>query len=390
MSRVSSTHVPVLDGIRGLAILLVVMIHLTQFGGLQYESVAGEALKQITRTGWTGVDLFFVLSGFLITGILYDAKGGHSFFAHFYARRCLRIFPVYYGVLFLLFVMLPLVRQPSASFQALIDDQAWYWAYLANVKIALTDWPEHVSLGHFWSLAVEEQFYLVWPLVVYFLGHRALIRVCIGCILAALGVRLALAWFGLGLPAYVLAPARMDALAVGGLLALVARGTDGLSPWRHHAWWALASSLAVLAAILLWRRELVPEDAVMFTGGFSLLAVFFGALLTLTVTSPPGSALATLFSSSALTLMGRYSYGLYVFHVPLFGLLRRRGITISSFEAVLGSHAAGHIAYVLGAGGAALLMAMVSWHLFESQILKWKSKFPYRPAADPLRFGQIT
>jgi len=187
-------------------------------------------------------------------------------------------------------------------------------------------------------------------------------------------------WTERSLGAYVVAPARMDALAMGGLLALAARGPHGLTMWRRHAYWAGGVSGAALAGIFLWRRGFTEGDPVVYTAGLSLNAIFFGSLLTLAVTSTRDGLVARGLSSGPLTLLGRYSYALYVFHEPLIGLLSRQSITVGYFQGFLGSHVAGYLAYVLVAGGTSIILAALSWQFYESRILKLKDRFPYEPA----------
>jgi len=170
----SADHVPALDGLRGLAILLVLARHTAN--ELQPGRGLDVAVKRVLQVGWSGVDLFFVLSGFLITGILLDARGGRHYFRNFYMRRSLRIFPVYYGSLFVTFAVLPFfVATPL--FAVLQRNQLWYWTYLVNVLSPLTGGTgTPYNTAHLWSLAVEEQFYLLWPAVVWVSGPRRLLR----------------------------------------------------------------------------------------------------------------------------------------------------------------------------------------------------------------------
>jgi peptidoglycan/LPS O-acetylase OafA/YrhL len=181
----SGQRIPALDGIRGLAIALVMFHHFTLYGGMRPDFVLDKVYRHVALVGWVGVDLFFVLSGFLITGILHDSRSDRHYFRNFYMRRTLRIFPLYYGVLAATFLVLPLVLDVSGSCRELLRDQAWYWTYLINVQIGLDYWPSCFVLGHFWSLAVEEQFYLVWPLLLYLLGRRGMLALCVTCILGA-------------------------------------------------------------------------------------------------------------------------------------------------------------------------------------------------------------
>src|SRR5262245_1871381 len=151
-------HVQSLDGLRGIAILLVMLFHFSDNGSdLAPSSVLVDRIfHRLSGAGWIGVDLFFVLSGFLITGILFDAKGTPSYFRNFYVRRALRIFPLYYVALVLLLIM-PLMVQHRPVPHLAARDAGWYFAYLSNVKMARAGWPSHTGLAHLWSLSVEEQ-----------------------------------------------------------------------------------------------------------------------------------------------------------------------------------------------------------------------------------------
>jgi peptidoglycan/LPS O-acetylase OafA/YrhL len=155
----SRIHFPTLDGVRGLAITLVMILHFTTDGGMEPTIQFDKLFFSLVKYGWIGVDLFFVLSGFLITGILYDAKGSRHYFRNFYMRRCLRIFPLYYGFLAIWFLLLPQVYTWPEEIRTPYS-QLWCWAYLTNVLQAtaqdLGASPPYT--GHFWSLAVEEQF----------------------------------------------------------------------------------------------------------------------------------------------------------------------------------------------------------------------------------------
>lgn len=371
-----STYIPALDGLRGLAILLVLLHHFTFYSGMKAEMFLDRLYYMTTMAGWCGVDLFFVLSGFLITGILVDAKGGPGYFRNFYMRRTLRIFPLYYAALALTFLLAPVVLAAGAEFSA---DQLWYWTYLINVKIALDGWPAQNAIAHFWSLAVEEQFYIVWPVLVLALSRRGLFSACAACIALALWTRVALTWADEDLAAYVLMPARMDSLALGALLALLAREPGGLQRWRRAAWGVAAVSGALLGWIFVAKRGLWLHHRQIHTVGFSIIALFFAALLTLTVTAREASLLHRLFTLRPMMMLGRYSYGLYVIHHPVaIGL----GSLLGGWQlpTVLGSRLPVLLVFSAVCFVVSLLLAMLSWHLFESRFLRLKDRFATRPA----------
>src|SRR5688572_4277989 len=195
------------------------------------ETGVDRVLAGVPLFGWVGVDLFFVLSGFLITGILLDTRGSDRYFTTFYARRTLRIFPLYYLVLFLGLVVLPNFPEAHQALTGVGDNPPpqWpYWLYLTNFSIADRGWA-HGWLDVAWSLAIEEHFYLVWPLVIWLCPPRVMAALCAVIILAEPAARIfARATNVDPLPIYVLTWFRVDGLAIGALLALAQR--RGLLP----------------------------------------------------------------------------------------------------------------------------------------------------------------
>jgi peptidoglycan/LPS O-acetylase OafA/YrhL len=364
-------HLPALDGARGLAILLVLTIHL-------YPPASG--LEGTLRLAcWCGVGLFFVLSGFLITGLLLESKGSPHYFRNFYMRRALRIFPLYYAALAVLVYLLPASLFPDGTHAQLCSHQAWLWLYGLNFWMVLhNDWMP-CGVSHFWSLAVEEQFYLFWPLLVFWLRRRALCRACMAILLAALGARVWLVLHGHDPKAgYVLPVARMDAFAVGALVSLALRQTGGaawLSRWSVPA--ALTSALLLLG--LVWQRPLclawhVPATQAL---GYTLIALFFGGVLARCVTAPPRALVPRVFNLPPLRWLGKYSYGIYVFHFPLVYLCPLL-VRVDAFPEALRPFVGRHYWHLNGATvfAASLLLAFLSWHLFEKHFLKLKAYFP--------------
>ena len=379
----AGAHAPALDGLRGLAILLVMVSHFITDAGTNPSNAFDDWLYNVSMFGWVGVDLFFVLSGFLITGILCDTHGDPNSFRNFYVRRILRIFPLYYGFLLLWFLALPVVPGWPAELVGDGDGRAWAWAYLTNLLQAfhsdLAAAPPYV--GHFWSLAVEEQFYLLWPFVVFLCGPRRLLWAIVACLALAPAVRLGLALAGNGVAAYVLTPARMDALAGGALLAVLARGTRPLTVSDRALAAAALASLAAFGALATVTLPEPHEGLLMQTLGHSTLVVLFGATLLAALTAPPGSAVARTFGHPVLRFFGRYSYALYVFHLPAGFFLDRCVLRVADTMPLLGSRTPALLLFVALATFASVAAALVSWHAFEKHFLWLKNRFPYRSSA---------
>jgi peptidoglycan/LPS O-acetylase OafA/YrhL len=372
------THIPALDGLRGLAILLVMFSHFILYGGFEPMRLLDRIPSKIGLAGWVGVDLFFVLSGFLITGILFDTKQNQRFFRNFYMRRTLRIFPLYYGVLIFVFLILPKFVPISNNYQSLLNDQGWYWSYLTNISIALNGWPASYAFGHFWSLAVEEQFYLIWPIIIYLFSRRTLLKICVFTIVGSLIFRVILALTGHALIAYVFTPARMDTLATGAFLALAIRGSEiDLLKLARWAWPVAGFSGAVILIYSLWKGRLAYGDMEVYTAGFSFLALLFGAILLISITVPSETSLGKFFNHPTLRFFGRYSYALYVFHHPISIYLPHYGFSIQTLPTVMNSQIPALLLFSMVAGLLSIMLALLSWHLFEARFLSMKRYFEY-------------
>ncbi len=368
----SQRRIVELDGLRGLAILLVLLVH---FGSiLPAQAPAERWLQSLCAAGWSGVDLFFVLSGFLITGILLESRSDSGYFRKFFARRILRIFPLYYGVLFAVFVMAP-VWLPG-----IIDDRLWasqwsLWFYVSNLQV-LDAGPESmrgtiVNFAHFWSLAIEEQFYLVWPFVVYCLTPRRLTRVCLVLILTGIPIRLwALQTYGPYAP-YYLTPCRLETLAWGAMCAVAVRNYSAVA-LQHIAQRGFYVGGTGILILFLWRGGLRFNDPVATILGQTAFAMCFSGLLIITLNSHQ-TQLGAWLRWPLLQTLGKYSYGIYVFH----GLLQ---VFLWSFADRLTTAAPNYfvalISYVTLCGGASYLLARISWE-YEKIFLNLKPYFDY-------------
>jgi peptidoglycan/LPS O-acetylase OafA/YrhL len=268
---------------------------------------------QVLHQGGFGVYLFFVLSGFLITRILLAEKGKPAYFRNFYARRTLRIFPLYYGVLALYFGVLLLIF-PRPHILADAPYQGWLWGYGYNILMALQDRPFFMGLGHFWTLAVEEQFYPLWPFIVLAFRRESLLRLCIGIVALTPVLRLGL--YAAGANQYwitVFTLCQMDSLALGAMLACLE------SFGRLNATVPMARRVALgIGAILIicscfWPKSPTATLPIIFYHG--AVALFFGAIVALAVCGA-----FRWLDNRVLREVGQKSYGMYVFHVPLLVL----------------------------------------------------------------------
>jgi peptidoglycan/LPS O-acetylase OafA/YrhL len=376
-------HILALDGLRGVAILLVVACHFVSNLGITADGWAWPLVK-FAHAGWTGVDLFFVLSGFLITGILIDARGSSSYFKAFYARRALRILPAYYGFLIVIFIVLPLLHVEVGDNAMLArQHQSWYWLHLTNLMMALGELPGRGPYPNtlFWSLAVEEQFYFVWPAIVALCSTQTLRKVCIGGIFLCIALRIAGGIAGVsGLTLSVLPITRGDTLFVGGLLAIEYRRV-GVERYAALAKIAAVASVAVLVLLVsrLGRLDYMDPGTAMF-GSVAIMALGGSALVL--ATSPRESSPARWLRSGFLRFFGRYSYAIYIVHTAvLAGLNHYRPFadlsTVGGFA--LPVQTVWAVAYVAISTG----IAMASWHLVEKHFLRLKRFFPYRQSAAP-------
>jgi len=371
------SRINALDGLRGIAILAVFFFHYARGAGTHASSAFGSIASALFGLGWTGVDLFFVLSGFLITRILYDTQGAPGYYTNFYARRVLRIFPVYYLFALVLAMLAPFLGVHWSLGHLFF---LFYLGYPAAII-----WPSltivaPLAITHLWSLAAEEQFYMIWPWAIARLRNAdAIVRTCAVVGAAALALRIVIR----ALPgidptwAYAFLPARMDALAIGAALAILVRGklNARIDRWAIPA---LASAVALLMTICISRRTEAAEDPLIGTVGCTLIAIACGALLLLSLRE--GSRLQRLLSFPALRACGKYSYGLYLYHLPLSVALHPlKGFYVArSHSAAIGS-----VIYVASSLSVNLIVAMISYRLVEAPIMKLKSHFSYK-SGDPV------
>lgn len=361
-----------LDGIRGIAILLVMLFHILKRSSYLTANPALTAFDEFFRFGWVGVDLFFVLSGYLITSILIKTRSEPDYFKNFYARRILRIFPLYYVTLGILFPILHLLdNDQGLKMQAHWPVFALYlqnWLYIFSGELSYI-------IGITWSLAIEEQFYLLWPFIVRKLETPKLARFTLGFLAFILLLRLTLPFFASDLIDlhnlyYFGSFIRFDGLLMGALLAMAL----GYETWRARmqrwVWPTFWSSLAILLVIFFsGPPDPGPANFPLMTVGYTLLAIFFAACVALALTQPETDLLRQLFRAPILLFFGKYSYALYLFHMLVTVVL------LEIFWDMKRQNALMWASYTALTFGLTILLALISWNLLEKRILALKRYF---------------
>jgi len=359
-------HIKSLDGLRGIAIVMVFLFHC-------YPRRAGDPIGLLAGGGWAGVDLFFVLSGFLITGILYDTLGQRRYFLNFYARRALRLFPVYVVAVAIVLAVGPLCGLIYTWWDVP------FFLYASNIVEDLGHHPQfgRLDMYHVWSLGVEEQFYCLWAPAVFLLRKRRWIL--IACLFGAV-FSFVLRWVFLAHPdapytIYRELPTRLDSLMLGGALALIVRTEQGA---RWLASRKMVLNALVLAGVVAFclcvakaHSSFYSRDA-MQRYGYAAVAVLFAAMIALAL--QPGTWAARLGEVRWLRVVGRYSYGIYIFHqIPMkyYWDFLRWADGLTRFP-IVASVVGTAMVFALTMGIAAL-----SYHTVEMFFLRMKRYFAY-------------
>jgi peptidoglycan/LPS O-acetylase OafA/YrhL len=377
----SSERQPALDGIRGLAIIWVVLHNTTDLLPPDLRG-ASHVLAFLVHPGWIGVELFFALSGFLITGSLLDTQGASNYFHAFYTKRALRILPLYYTVLILLLIVAPALHSGPTLLHANLKEQLSLWLFIVN-------WTGTAPYGfaHFWSLAVEEQFYLFWPFIVHRLSARRLFTVCVYGALLALVMRGIMVFGGASSwTVYAATTSRLDALALGGAGACLLR-IPAAREWVASRLTAIdLGALALFVIGVPITRAYNPDAIDCQIFGYTLLALCCATLVT-TVAAGDRQARPTVLARTLrwapFRSCGKYSYAIYVFHQLINKLLGERWML-----AAFGSHPPAHAVYLysLTIGLVSFVAAYLSYQLLEKRFLALKylfaPRFPKRGTAE--------
>jgi len=351
-----------LDGLRGIAILLVVFYH--NFGFVKYFFF-----------GWLGVDLFFVLSGFLITDILLNTVNKPGYFKNFYAKRVLRIFPLYYLSLIIFLLILPRIKDFPLDFSFYIDHQWWFWTYLQNWFLIFHNVGyTTTAIQHYWSLAVEEQFYIVWPLLIFIIRKpRILLFITVLLLLGVIGTRLYmwtmqikdLNYFGL----YTYT--RIDGICIGSMLAIL---QFMRSRFINKYFTGLILLLAAMNFVFYFvNKEFNFTYPYLAIVGYTTFAMLF-AIIVHEVIQGNNKFFNFILNIKPLKFFGKISYGLYIFHWPVYLMLYdwvdkivRPMVNISENNLTI------LVSILLTIIG--VLISIISFYTFERYFLKKKKAF---------------
>jgi peptidoglycan/LPS O-acetylase OafA/YrhL len=393
-------HFPALDGLRGIAALMVVAHHsaFTYF----LTNTFDKAYLRATGLLWVGVDLFFVLSGFLITNILLDTRKSPNYFRAFYGRRFVRIFPLYYAFLAVFYLLLPAfgIKLTIAEIQA----QPWQWTYTANIYDGFHLWPGQ-NIGHFWTLGIEEQFYLLWPLMVLFSSERYLKRGVIVVFLAIPLLRALCLSAGLSvnfINTFTLC--HMDGLLLGALISIAFR--EGIiekitSPEYNSILkrfdWGVGG--VVLGFILVYCLILRNDQ---FTLNILTWPPFLQCIGTTIISLPLAygvmravcsdiNSLQKVMSLKYLRMIGKYSYALYVLHAPICLWVGWHFPVPNFLQNLPPLWSFLHSLYIIFVQFTlSIIAAVISWNLLEKHFLKLKKYFPYRASKTSMDSGTLT
>jgi peptidoglycan/LPS O-acetylase OafA/YrhL len=384
----TQSRIPELDGLRGIAILLILCFHFLDVPGGQLASPLSR-FQSLFRMDWVGVDLFFVLSGFLIGGILLNVRKSPSYFRTFYIRRFFRIVPLYYVWIFGYVLLVAIAGNQLSRHEATAPQfhmsLAMQFFFVQNLAFDQNVGLAFAWFAATWSLAVEEQFYLVSPFLVRFLSTRSLTIVLGSAVLAAPFIRFYVRSHMLhgALMAYALTPCRVDALAFG-MLAAIAWRNPSARQWLSSHVAAIRNLLGFLfiGAIGWWKWKADQFGVAMQWVGYTWIGVLFSVLL-LAVLVRPASLLGWVTRLRWLRELGKVSYCAYITHmtVNLFChiLITGNAPQISNWSGAFATLCAVVLTYPI---------AKLSWTVFENPILQYGHEFRYSAPPKAIQAGE--
>lgn len=374
----TSSRIKELDSLRGIAIILVIAFHTFKRADYFTKHQVLHFITSLSYIGWIGVDIFFCLSGFLITSILLKTKNDRHYFKNFYARRILRIFPLYYIFIIVVLVFLPVLapdyisQMRSALPFLLTYSQNWMSIF------GVASLPVYLSAT--WSLAIEEQFYLLWPSIIYYGRKEFLLKICAGIILVSLASRiLSVVYMDNAQQVasffYYNTFARFEELVFGSMLAIALTRSgwvDRISSFALPVFLISFSTFIILCISLF--PGLIPyySNLPLTLWSYTLISLFSTSLIAILVTYPENSLIRKVFQNRLLVFFGNYSYAMYLLHMPVVVLL---------LDLLYDTRLKGwkmYIAYIFLTYAITALSSVITWHLLEKHMLNLKKYFEYK------------
>jgi peptidoglycan/LPS O-acetylase OafA/YrhL len=375
-TRGVNSRISDLDGLRGVAVLIVIALHVFKRADYFTENPILTSITGLTTVGWVGVDIFFTLSGFLITSILLQARNEANYFKNFYMRRALRIVPLYLVLILFVLFLAPKVEPEFTSQLSillpvlLLYQQNWI---VPLADLYLTDY-----LGVTWSLAIEEQFYLLWPFLVYYLNTRQLIKFSIWAIVISFAARVAGVIFFADIVSvsnffYYNSFTRFEQIIIGALLALLFTFAGMKERVRRFSGPAFVVFFSIFVVLCLLSLPGLPNPGrasiPLTVAGYTIVGLFSAALIGIFITHPASSLVRRFFQNPILVAMGKYSYSMYLFHVP---------VTLIFLDIFWQNDMRGgrvYLLYVASSFIVTMIIAWLTWNLLEKHVLDLKKYF---------------
>lgn len=366
-----------LDSLRGIAVILVITFHVFKRAAYFTKHEVLHFISGLANIGWLGVDIFFVLSGFLITSILLKTKSGENYFKNFYARRILRIFPLYYAFIAVMLILMPIMNSDYAFSVRFLTPYLLFYIQNWVVSLKIGGLPAFLSVT--WSLAVEEQFYLIWPLIVYYTRKETLIKIGLGVIIFLFFYRIQASQFWdpsrqFASFFYFDTFTRFSELLFGALLAIFYMDQTWRERIRLYSLPTFLVSFLAFAGLCIY---LFPDwlpyinNAPLTIWAYILIPLFSASLIGLLVTSPENNLLRRIFRNKILLFFGKYSYSMYLLHMPIALLL---------LDFINGTHRKGwkvYLAYIVLTFALTSLGSLITWNVLEKHMLNLKKYFEY-------------
>lgn len=364
-------HIFELDGLKGVAILIIMLRHFyNEELMLTGHPILGPVITKLAIAGNYGVEIFFVLSGFLATQTLLKSKNESKYYIKFYTRRILRICPLYYGTLILIFYILPLIVTFDAAAKDISSRQIWLWIFLSNLPWSGGGWDSSniFKLGHLWFLCVVVHFYIIWPIIIYKLKNQNVINICLAGLASCLLLRSFYTITGWPLLFTWTTITKFDGLLFGALLAVGIKLDNNRIMQKYLSEITLLSGIIFFCLIFIPREMMSDHTQFWWVPTETISVIFIGCML-IHILKKKNILLQKLTNNKLLITFGKYSYGLFIIHnifLPLFKWLFKP----EELSTIMNAPIFAQIIYYIFSIAVSFIFAFASWHLFEKHFIR--------------------